>query len=151
MIKPTIDIPLNDESGDDFRKLAKELELVLKLWDSKLETDVHVKTFGRSITINLDTSKCSKKAPQSVLKAVSDSLDRVYSEGFKQAKNEKFSRVSYVPYDFPEYSHEGSTIICKAADLKDPTSKGYGRFIEEYNKYMSALGHTKPQKYKGDI
>lgn len=72
MIKPTIDIPLNDESGDDFRKLAKELELVLKLWDSKLETD------------NLDTSKCSKKAPQSVLKAVSDSLDEVCSDGSKK-------------------------------------------------------------------
>lgn len=149
MIKMTITLYVQEKSENKSQELASEL--LSKLHDGGISYGLHITNGEDGINFELDTSKHSKKAPQSVLKAVSDSLDRVYSEGFKQAKNEKFSRVSYVPYDFPEYSHEGSTIICKAADLKDPTSKGYGRFIEEYNKYMSAMGHTKPQKYKGDI
>ena len=152
----TITLYLEDEPGKNSLELAKEI--VSRVHNSRPDGNTTITVSKERISVDLYTSKCPKKAPQSVLKAVSDSLDVVYSEGAKQAKNEKYSRVAYIPYDellsvarcsngktygetygFPEYNHEGSTIICKVADLKDPASKGYRRFIEECNKYLSAM------------
>ena len=155
----TITLYLEDEPGKDSYELAKEIHSQVYNSESKADPTM---TIGKDyIVLDLHASKCYKKAPQSVLKAVSDSLDVVYSEGSKQVKNEKYSRVSYIPYErksylnkirksygFPEYSYEGSTLICKVADLQDPTSKGYKRLIEECSEYLSAMGHTKPQKHK---
>ena len=159
MIKLTIDIQLDDESGKELNELTKEL--FSKLYDAKVESELRVGARENSITIELYPSKCSKKAPQRVLKVVSDSLDKVYSDGSKREINDKMDRVSYIPYErksylnkirksygFPEYSHEGSTIICKVADLKDPASKGYRRFIEECNKYLSAMERSEAQAHK---
>ena len=93
----TITLYLEDESGKDSYELAKEIHSqVYNSWSKEDPT----MTIGKDyIVLDLHASKCSEKAPQSVLKAVSDSLDRVYSEGSKQAINEKFSRVSYIPYE----------------------------------------------------
>lgn len=147
----TITLYLENEPGKDSYELAKEIHSQVYNSESKADPTM---TIGKDyIVLDLHASKCSKKAPQSVLKAVSDSLDRVYSEGSKKAINDKAGGVAsllsvarcykgktYVEtYGFPEYSHEGSTIICKVADLQDPTSKGYRRLIEECNKYLSAM------------
>lgn len=135
----TITLYLEDETGKDSYELAKEIHS--RVYNSGSKADPTM-TIGKDyIVLDLHASKCPKKAPQSVLKAVSDSLDRVYSEGSKEAINEKsyLNRVR-ARYGFPEYSHEESTIICKVADLQDPTSKGYNRFMEECNKYLSAIG-----------
>ena len=155
----TIDIQLDDESGNNLRELIKDL--VPKLYDTTVETDLNVKAISGHITVELCHSNASKNSTRSVLKAVSDSLDKVYSDGSKREINDKMDRVSYIPYErksylnkirksygFPEYSYEGSTLICKVADLQDPTSKGYKRLIEECSEYLSAMGHTKPQKHK---
>lgn len=134
----TITLYLEDEPGKDSYELAKEIHSQVYNSGSKADPTM---TIGKDyIVLDLHASKCPKKAPQSVLKAVSDSLDRVYSDGSKEAINEKsyFNRVRAM-YGFPEYSHEESTIICKVADLQDPTSKGCRRFIEECNKYLSAM------------
>ena len=146
----TITLYLEDETGKDSYELAKVIHSQVYNSGSKADPTM---TIGKDyIVLDLHASKCPKKAPQSVLKAVSDSLDRFYSDGCKQAKNHEFCGVSCVPYEslsclnklraeygFPEYSHEESTIICKVADLKDPTSKRYRRFMEECNKYLSAI------------
>ncbi len=146
----TITLYLEDEPGKDSYELAKEIHS--QVYDSGSKADPTM-TIGKDyIVLDLHAPKYSKKAPQSVLKAVSDSLDRVYSDGSKQVKNHEFCGVSCVPYEslsyfnkvraeygFPEYSHDESTCICKVTDLQDPTSKGYRRFIEECNKYLSAI------------
>ena len=147
----TITLYLEDAPGKDSYELAKEIHS--KVYNSGSKADPTM-TIGKDyIVLDLHASKCSKKAPQSVLKAVSDSLDRVYSEGSKEGKNEKSRGAASLlsvarcsngktygeTYGFPKYSHEESTIICKVADLQDPTSKGYRRFMEECNKYLSAM------------
>ena len=137
----TITLYLEDEPGKDSYELAKEIHSQVYNSGSKADPTM---TIGKDyIVLDLHASKCSKKAPQSVLKAVSDSLDRVYSDGSKQAINEKAGgsndKTYGETYGFPEYSHEESTFICKVADLQDPTSKGYRRFIEECNRYLSAM------------
>ena len=149
----TITLYLEDETGKDSYELAKEIHSQVYNSGSKADPTM---TIGKDyIVLDLHASKCPKKAPQSVLKAVSDSLDRVYSEGSKRAINEKAGGISYIPYSrpdrlkldrrmrslhgFPEYSHEESTIVCKVTDLQDPTSKGCRRFVEECNKYLSAM------------
>ena len=97
----TITLYLEDEPGKDSYELAKEIHS--KFYNSGLNADPTM-TIGKDyIVVDLHASKCPKKAPQSVLKAVSDSLDAVYSEGSKQAKNEKYSRVSYIPYERLSY------------------------------------------------
>ena len=93
----TITLYLEDAPGKDSYELAKEIHARVYNLVSKADPTM---TIGKDyIVLDLHASKCSKKAPQSVLKAVSDSLDRVYSEGSKQGINEKMVRVSYVPYD----------------------------------------------------
>ena len=93
----TITLYLEDEPGKDSYELAKEIHS--KVYNSGSKADPTM-TIGKDyIVLDLHASKCYKKAPQSVLKAVSDSLDRVYSDGCKQAKNEESSRVSYIPYE----------------------------------------------------
>ena len=93
----TITLYLEDEPGKDSYELAKEIHS--KVYNSGSKADPTM-TIGKDyIVLDLHASKCSKKAPQSVLKAVSDSLDRVYSEGSKWSINEKCSRVSYIPYE----------------------------------------------------
>ena len=83
----TITLYLEDEPGKDSYELAKEIHSQVYNSGSKADPTM---TIGKDyIVLDLHASKCSKKAPQSVLKAVSDSLDRVYSEGSKQAINEK--------------------------------------------------------------
>lgn len=83
----TITLYLGDESGKDPYELAKEIHSKVYNSGSKADTTM---TIGKDyIVLTLYTSKCSKKALQSVLKAVSDSLDRVYSDGSKLAINEK--------------------------------------------------------------
>ena len=129
----TITLYLEDESGKDSYELAKEIHS--KVYNSGSKADPTM-TIGKDyIVLDLHASKCSKKAPQSVLKAVSDSLDRVYSDGSKQIINE-IRKL----HGLPEYNHDGGTIICKVSDLQDPTSKGYRRFMEAYNKYLSSMG-----------
>lgn len=97
----TITLYLEDEPGKDSYELAKEIHS--KFYNSGLNADPTM-TIGKDyIVVDLHASKCPKKAPQSVLKAVSDSLDTVYSERSKQAKNEKYSRVSYIPYEPRSY------------------------------------------------
>lgn len=97
----TITLYIEDEPGKDSYELAKEIHS--KFYNSGLNADPTM-TIGKDyIVVDLHTSKCPKKAPQRVLKAVSDSLDVVYSGGSKQAKNEKYSRVSYIPYERQSY------------------------------------------------
>ena len=97
----TITLYLEDEPGKDSYELAKEIHSQVYNSGSKADPTM---TIGKDyIVLDLHASKCPKKAPQSVLKAVSDSLDRVYSDGCKQAKNEKCSRVSYIPYERLSY------------------------------------------------
>ena len=88
----TITLYLEDETGKDSYELAKEIHS--KVYNSGSKADPTM-TIGKDyIVLDLHASKCPKKAPQSVLKAVSDSLDRVYSEGSKQAINEKSRGVA---------------------------------------------------------
>ena len=82
-----------------------------------------------------------------------DNCKKKDSEGSKQTIDEKAGGIASLlsvarcsngktygeTYGFPEYSHEESTVICKISDLQDPTSKGYKRFMEECNKYLSAM------------
>ena len=83
----TITLYLEDAPGKDSYELAKEIHS--RVYNSGSKADPTM-TIGKDyIVLDLHASKCSKKAPQSVLKAVSDSLDRVYSDGSKQAINEK--------------------------------------------------------------
>ena len=97
----TITLYLEDAPGKDSYELAKEIHS--KVYNSGSKADPTM-TIGKDyIVLDLHASKCSKKAPQSVLKAVSDSLDRVYSEGSKQGINEKMVRVSYAPYERLSY------------------------------------------------
>lgn len=97
----TITLYIEDEPGKDSYELAKEIHS--KFYNSGLNADPTM-TIGKDyIVVDLHASKCPKKAPQSVLKAVSDSLDVVYSERSKQEKNEKYSRVSYIPYERLSY------------------------------------------------
>ena len=97
----TITLYLEDEPGKDSYDLAKEIHSQVYNSESKADPTM---TIGKDyIVLDLHASKYSKKAPQSVLKAVSDSLDRVYSEGSKRAKNEKYSRVAYIPYERLSY------------------------------------------------
>lgn len=134
----TITLYLEDAPGKDSYELAKEIHSQVYNSGSKADPTM---TIGKDyIVLDLHASKCPKKAPQIVLKAVSDSLDRVYSDGCKEAINEKSCLNGLrAEYGFPEYSHDESTFICKVTDLQDPTSKGYRRFIEECNKYLSAI------------
>ena len=97
----TITIHIDDESGNDSFELAKEI--VSRVYNSRPGVDTKFTVSKECISVDLHASKCPKKAPQSVLKAVSDSLDVVYSERSKQAKNEKCSRVSYTPYERLSY------------------------------------------------
>lgn len=70
----TITLYLEDESGKDSYELAKEIHS--KVYNSGSKADPTM-TIGKDyIVLDLHASKCSKNAPQSVLKAVSDSLDR---------------------------------------------------------------------------
>ena len=97
----TITLYLEDEPGKDSYELAKEIHS--RVYNSGSKADPTM-TIGKDyIVLDLHASKCPKKAPQSVLKAVSDSLDRVYSEGSKPAINEKSSRVSHIPYEHLSY------------------------------------------------
>ena len=97
----TITLYLEDAPGKDSYELAKEIHS--KVYNSGSKADPTM-TIGKDyIVLDLHASKCPKKAPQSVLKAVSDSLDRVYSDGSKQAINEKYSRVSHIPYEHLSY------------------------------------------------
>ena len=97
----TITLYLEDAPGKDSYELAKEIHS--QVYNSRSKVDPTM-TIGKDyIVLDLHTSKCPKKAPQSVLKAVSDSLDRVYSDGSKQAKNEKSGRVSHIPYERLSY------------------------------------------------
>ena len=97
----TITLYLEDAPGKDSYELAKEIHS--RVYNSGSKADPTM-TIGKDyIVLDLHASKCSKKAPQSVLKAVSDSLDRVYSDGSKQAKNEKSGRVSHIPYEHLSY------------------------------------------------
>ena len=97
----TITLYLEDEPGKDSYELAKEIHS--QVYNSGSGADPTM-TIGKDyIVLDLHASKCSKKAPQSVLKAVSDSLDRVYSDGCKQAKNEECSRAAYIPYEPKSY------------------------------------------------
>ena len=97
----TITLYLEDEPGKDSLELAKEI--VSRVHNSRPDGNTTITVSKERISVDLYTSKCPKKAPQSVLKAVSDSLDVVYSEGAKQAKNEKYSRVAYIPYERLSY------------------------------------------------
>ena len=98
----TITLYLEDETGKDSYELAKEIHS--KVYNSGSKADPTM-TIGKDyIVLDLHASKCSKKAPQSVLKAVSDSLDRVYSDGSKQEKNEECSMPPYyTPYEPKSY------------------------------------------------
>ena len=97
----TITLYLEDETGKDSYELAKEIHSQVYNSGSKADPTM---TIGKDyIVLDLHASKCSKKAPQSVLKAVSDSLDRVYSDGSKRAINEKSGRVSHIPYEHLSY------------------------------------------------
>ena len=97
----TITLYLEDETGKDSYELAKEIHSQVYNSGSKIDPTM---TIGKDyIVLDLHASKCLKKAPQSVLKAVSDSLDRVYSNGSKQAKNEECSRATYIPYEPKSY------------------------------------------------
>ena len=97
----TITLYLEDAPGKDSYELAKEIHS--KVYNSGSKADPTM-TIGKDyIVLDLHASKCSKKAPQSVLKAVSDSLDRVYSDGSKQGKNYEFCGVSCVPYEHLSY------------------------------------------------
>ena len=95
----TLYAPEKSENG------AQELvgDLLSKLDDGRISYGLHVINDEDGFKIELDTSKYSKKAPQSVLKAVSDSLDRVYSDGSKLEKNEECSRAAYIPYEPKSY------------------------------------------------
>ena len=97
----TITLYLEDESGRDSYELAKEIHS--KVYNSGSKADPTM-TIGKDyIVLDLHASKHSEKTPQSVLKAVSDSLDRVYSEGCKQGESHKFCGVSCVPYERLSY------------------------------------------------
>ena len=97
----TITLYLEDETGKDSYELAKEIHSQVYNSGSKADPTM---TIGKDyIVLDLHASKCSKKAPQSVLKAVSDSLDRVYSDGSKLEKNEECSRAAYIPYEPKSY------------------------------------------------
>lgn len=97
----TINIGIEDEPGKDSYELAKEIHS--GLYNSGLKVDPTM-TIGKDyIVVDLHASKHSEKTPQSALKAVSDSLDRVYSEGCKQGKSHKFCGVSCVPYERLSY------------------------------------------------
>lgn len=97
----TITMYLEDEPGKDSYDLAKEIHS--RMYSSGLKSDP-IMTIGKDyIVVNLHASKHSKKAPQSVLKAVSDSLDKVYSDGSKREINDKMDRVSYIPYEHKIY------------------------------------------------
>ena len=97
----TITLYLEDEPGKDSYELAKEIHS--RVYNSGSKADPTM-TIGKDyIVLDLHASKCSKKAPQSVLKAVSDSLDMVYSEGSKQGKHHEFCGVSCVPYERLSY------------------------------------------------
>ena len=98
----TITLYIEDEPGKDSYELAKEI--VSRVYNnSRPGVDTKVTVSKECISVDLYTSKCPKKASQSVLKAVSDSLDVVYSGDSKQEKNEKYSRVSYIPYERLSY------------------------------------------------
>lgn len=97
----TITLYLEDEPGKDSYELAKEIHSQVYNSGSKADPTM---TIGKDyIVLDLHASKCPKKAPQSVLKAVSDSLDRVYSEGSKQGKNEKYRRLVDDQFDRAAY------------------------------------------------
>lgn len=97
----TITLYLEDETGKDSYELAKEIHSQVYNSGSKADPTM---TIGKDyIVLDLHASKCSKKAPQSVLKAVSDSLDKVYSDGSKQVKNEKSRGLSYITYEPKSY------------------------------------------------
>ena len=97
----TITLYLEDETGKDSYELAKEIHSQVYNSGSKADPTM---TIGKDyIVLDLHASKCSKKAPQSVLKAVSDSLDRVYSDDSKLEKNEECSRAAYIPYEPKSY------------------------------------------------
>ena len=87
----TITLYIEDEPGKDSYELAKEIHS--RVYNSRPDGDAKFTVSKECISVDLHASKCSKKAPQSVLKAVSDSLDVVYSEGSKQVKNEKYSII----------------------------------------------------------
>ena len=124
----TITLYLEDEPGKDSYDLAKEIHS--RVYNSGLKADP-IMTIGKDyIVLDLHASKCYKKAPQSVLKAVSDSLDKVYPDGSKREINDKMDRVSFIPYErksylnnirksygFPGYSYDGRTVICREWDL----------------------------------
>ena len=97
----TITLYLEDAPGKDSYELAKEIHSQVYNSGSKADPTM---TIGKDyIVLDLHASKCSKKAPQSVLKAVSDSLDRVYSDGSKPAKNHKYCGVSCAQYERLSY------------------------------------------------
>ena len=97
----TITLYLEDAPGKDSYELAKEIHSQVYNSGSKADPTM---TIGKDyVVLDLHASKCSKKAPQSVLKAVSDSLDRVYSDGSKLEKNEECSRAAYIPYEPKSY------------------------------------------------
>ena len=97
----TITLYLEDEPGKDSYELAKEIHAQVYNSGSKADPTM---TIGKDyIVLDLHASICPKKAPQSVLKAVSDSLDRVYSDGSKLEKNEECSRAAYIPYEPKSY------------------------------------------------